>query len=219
VPLAGLFLLHYLTGDPEAWEAATGIANWLHAARVGLGEGSARAVGWPLRSAMIAYENTYDKKHLEHARKLVEYFLRVMEPRRQFFSEPITTWQYRGGSYGMNAKIAAGLRRYWQATGDARAGRACASMSYNMAYDWMSPREPGWVMSCDPPSGLYAVGYLFEAVLPLFWGYELTGDRTFLEKAAQMMRDENALAQGFDLSYFWEMQDVLFYYGLYKQGA
>ena len=220
-PLAGLFILHYLTGDADAREAAIGIADWLHAKNTGVGAGSGRAVGWPLRSSTIAYENTYDEKHLQVSKRLAEFALETLKPRRQFFSEPPATWNYRGGIPGMNSILAAGLMRYWRATGDERIGRACANIAYNMAYSWMSPTEPGLILNSDPLQQVYIVGYAMQDILPLFWGYELTGDKTFLEKGAQMMResilDERHKGSAFGLSRYWEMQDILYYYGLYKQ--
>ena len=212
-PLAGLFLLHYLTGDPDAREAAVGIADWLHATNTGVGARSGRAVGWPLRSTMIAYENTYDLKHLQAGRQLAESALSALRPRRQFFSESPATWHYRGGVPTMNAILAAGLMRYWRATGDERAGRACAHIAYNMAYSWMSPTEPGMVLGADPLQSVYLTGYAMQDILPLFWGHELTGDEAFLKKGMQMMR-ENILAErgkgsAFGLSRYWEMQDIL----------
>ena len=219
-PLAGLFLLHYLTGDPDARAAATGIADWLHAKSTGVGAGSGRAVGWPLRSAAIAYENTYDDKHLQSAQRLAQYALESLEPRRGFFSEPPATWHYRGGTPGMNAILAAGLMRYWRISGDEQAGQACAHIAYNMAYSWMSPTAPGLILGSDPLQQVHLVGYAMQDILPLFWGYELTGDERFLEKGAQVMEasilDEKQRGQAFGLSRYWEMQDILYYYGLYR---
>jgi hypothetical protein len=220
-PLAGLFLLFYLTGDQDARDAAVGIANWLHAENVGVGSGSGRAVGWPLRSLAIAYENTYDEKYLEACRRLAEFALSRLMPRRGFFSEPPATWHYRGGVPGMNAILAAGLMRYWRVSGDERVGRACANIAYNMAYSWMSPMEPGLILGADPLQQVYLTGYAMQDVLPIFWGYELTGDKTFLEKGADVMRKsilaDRHRGSAFGLSRYWEMQDILYYYGLYRQ--
>jgi len=220
-PLAGLFILYYLTGDSDAQEAAIGIADWLHAKNTGVGAGSGRAVGWPLRSSTIAYENTYDEKHLQVSQRLANFALESLKPRRQFFSEPPATWNYRGGVPGMNSILAAGLMRYWRATGDESVGRACANISYNMAYSWMSPTEPGLILNSDPLQQIYLTGYAMQDILPLFWGYELTGDKTFLEKGAQMMQksilDERHKGSAFGLSRYWEMQDILYYYDLYKK--
>ncbi len=220
-PLGGLFILHYLTGDPEARETAVGIADYLHAANVGVGSGSGRGVGWPLRSASIAYENTYDEKHLEIATKLAEFAMGVLVPRRQFFTQPLATWNYRGGGSGYNVRLAAGLMRYWRATGDERVGRAVASIAADFVYDWMSPTEPGILYGNDPLQAIYGFGYALEDVVGLFWGYELTGNELFLDRGAQMMR-ESILAErhngaAFGLARYWETQDILYYYGLYKQ--
>ena len=218
-PLAGLFLLHYLTGDPDAREAAVGIADWLHEKSTGVGAGSGRAVGWPLRSAAIAYENTGDDKHLQSARRLAEYALESLEPRRGFFSEPPATWHYRGGNPGMNAILAAGLMRYWRISGDEKVGRACADIAYNMAYSWMSPTEPGLILGSDPLQQVHVTGYAMQDILPIFWGYELTGDESFLARGARMMEasilDEKQQGAAFGLSRYWEMQDILYYYGLH----
>ncbi len=187
-PLTGLFLLYYLTGDKDAQEAAIGIADWLHAKNAGLEAGSGRAVGWSLRSSSIAYENTYDEKHLQVSKWLAEFALDALKPRRQFFSESPATWNYRGGVPGINSILSAGLMRYWRVSGDERVGRACANIAYNMAYSWMSPTEPGLIFNGDPLQQVCLTGYAMQDILPLFWGYELTGDETFLEKGAQTMR-------------------------------
>ena len=83
------------------------------------------------------------------------------------------------------------------------------------------PTEPGLILDSDPLQQVYLVGYAMQDILPLFWGYELTGDKTFLEKGAQMMREsilnERHNGSTFGLSRYWEMQDILYYYGLYKQ--
>jgi uncharacterized protein YyaL (SSP411 family) len=162
---------------------------------------------------MIAYENTYDPKHLQAGRQLAESALSALKPRRGFFSESPATWQYRGGVPTMNAILAAGLMRYWRATGDERAGRACLHAACNMAYSWMSPTEPGMILGADPLQSVYLAGYSMQDILPLFWGYELTGDRAFLKKGMEVMKgsilaDRNK-GSAFGLSRYWEMQDIL----------
>ena len=220
-PLAGLFLLHYLTGDPDARQTAMGIADWLHATQLGVGAGSGRAVGWPLRSATIAYECIGDAKHLESARQLAEYALDSLNPRLGYFSQPLATWHYRGGGVGYNTILAAGLMRYWRASGDERVGRACAQIAYNVAYSWMSPLEPGLLYNSDPVQQISITGYAMQDVVPLFWGYELTGDRRFLEKGVQVMEasilDEAHQGMAFGLSRYWEMQDILYYFRLARE--
>ena len=220
-PLGGLFLLYSLTGDPDARESAVGIADWIYRANMGLGQTSGRAVGWPLRSSMIAYENTGDKKHLEAGERLAAFALTEAMPRRGFFTEPGTSWQYRGGVPSMNSILMAGLMRYWRASGDERVGRLCSDMAYNMAYSWMSPTEPGLILGSNPLQSLDLVGYAMQDVTPLFWGYELTGDKTFLEKGLRMMEvsimDEKRKGAAFGLSRYWEMQDILYYYALAKK--
>jgi hypothetical protein len=60
-----------------------------------------------------------------------------------------------------------------------------------------------------------------QDILPLWWGYELTGDKAFLEKGAQMMEasilDEKQQGAAFGVSRYWEMQDILHYYGLWLE--
>jgi hypothetical protein len=222
-PLGGLFLLHHLTGDPDAHESAVGIADWVCATNLGVGESSGRAVGWPLRSLMLAYENTQDSKYLAAGRKLAESALAVLDSRRGFFSEPGATWHYRGGSPGMNAILAAGLMRYWRASGDERAGQAVANIACNTAYAWMSPREPGLLLALDPLQQVFIAGYALQDILPLFWGYELTGDAAFLDQGARMMREsilhERWNGAAFGLSRYWELPDTLHYYALARQRA
>jgi len=84
----------------------------------------------------------------------------------------------------------------------------------------------------DDPRGLCQVfhpweasdtGYALQDVVPLFWGYELTGDRRFLEKGVQVMEasilDETHQGMSFGLSRYWEMQDILYYFRLAREMA
>ena len=120
----------------------------------------------------------------------------------------------------MNSVLMAGLMHYWRATGDERIGRLCSHIAHNMAYSWTSPSEPGLILNSDPLQQRYVVGYALQDVAPLFWGYELTGDRTFLEKGARMVEvsilDEKHQGAAFGFSRYWEAQDVLYYYGMAK---
>jgi len=121
----------------------------------------------------------------------------------------------------MNSILVAGLIHYWRVTRDEHVGRACVNIAYDMAYDWMSPTEPGLILGNDPLQSVYLVDYALQDILPLFWGYELTSDATFLKKGAQVMREsilaERHNGRAFGLSRYWEMQDILYYYSLYKQ--
>ncbi len=219
-PLAGLFMLHVLTGDRDAYDTAVEVAD--ATARVDATEWtaqSARAYGWPIRALSIAYENTGDEKYRKAARRLIDIALRFTEPRRGYFKDiGGTTWQYRGGLPLYNAIFAAGLMRYWRATGDDEVGRLCANIGYNMAYSWMSPTQPGVVLGCDPLKQVTEDNYVVD-ILPLWWGYELTGNPALLDHGAQMMRT-SILGQekgGLMLSRYWEMQDTLCYYDLWLQ--
>ena len=217
-PVAGLFLLYHLTGDPDARESAVGIADFLHADYLGPHPGSGRGIGWPLRSVMIAYENTGDAKYLVEGKQMAEVALAEVVPRRGFFTELMTAWQYRGGVPMMNSILMAGLIRYWRASGDERIGRLCSDIAHNMAYSWMSPTEPGLILGNCPLQQVYTTGYALQDIAPLFWGYELTGDKAFLEKGRQMMQasvlDEKLNGGAFGLWRYHEMQDILYYYGL-----
>ncbi len=220
-PVSGLFLLWSLTGDEDAFEAAAGIADWLVREGIGVGAGSGRAAGWPLRSAVIAWEYTGRERYLDFAAGLAGTVLKQLHPRLGHFSEPPATWHYRGGVPGMNAVLAAGLMRYWRATGDEEVGRALSQLAHNMAYSWMSPTEPGFIYGNDPLQHVYLVGYALQDVLPLFWGYELTGETAFLDKAQQVMKAcilaEEFRGQALGLSRYWELQDVLHYRAVHRR--
>ena len=222
VPLAGYFIMHYLTGDPDMQEAAVGIADWICENNAGLDAESSRSVGWPLRSVMIAYENTGDPRYLEFAGKLVDWVLsdQTLDPRRQQFSGAQGgAWNYRGGT--TDSKIVAGMRRYWQATGDRRAAEMCVNVAYNIVYSHASPTVPGVIVCSDPTAQELLVGYVLADLPAVFAGYELSGDERLLAKGAELM-EESALSgkhspTPFSTSYYWEMQDNLYYYDLWKQ--
>jgi hypothetical protein len=121
----------------------------------------------------------------------------------------------------MNAILAAGLMRYWRASGDPQAGRAVSQIAHDMAYSWMSPTEPGLVLGNDPLQSVYLVGYAMQDLLPLLWGYELTGDAAFLDKADQVVRAsllaEEHRGKALDLSRYWELQDMVYYLDLHRR--
>ncbi len=220
-PVSGLFLLWSLTGDEDAFAAAAGIADWLVKEEIGVGAGSGRAAGWPLRSAVIAWEHTGRERYLEFAAGLAGAALKQLHPRLGHFSEPPATWHYRGGVPGMNAILAAGLMRYWRASGDEAAGRAVSQLAHDMAYSWMHPTEPGFIHGNDPLQHVYLVAYALQDVLPLFWGYELTGDAAFLDKAQQVMEAcilaDEYRGRALGLSRYWELQDVLHYRAVHRR--
>ena len=220
-PVSGLFLLWSLTGDQDAFDAAGGIADWLVKEAVGVGAGSGRAAGWPLRSAVIAWEYTGRERYLDFAAGLAGTALKQLHPRLGHFSEPPATWHYRGGIPGMNAILSAGLMRYWRASGDEEVGRAVSQLAHDMAYSWMSPLEPGFIYGNDPLQHVYLVAYALQDVLPLFWGYELTGETAFLDKARQVMEAcilaEEYRGQALGLSRYWELQDVLHYRAVHRR--
>src|SRR5205085_11202643 len=133
-----------------------------------------------------AYENTDKPRYLQTARKLAEFALGVVLARREIFAEPPATWNYRGGNPVMNSILAAGLMHYWRATGDERVGRVCANIAYAIAYDWMSPGEPGVVLANDPLQALTMRGYNLHIIPACFWGHEPTGGERLLEAGAQI---------------------------------
>ncbi len=219
-PNNGLFHLYYLTGDRDLWDAAVGIADWVHAAGVGKNAFTARQVGWPLRALAIAYEHTADPKFLDAARSLAENAMGDLLPRRYVFTNPGTVWQYRGGT-GMSAQFAAGMMRYWQVSGDERAARIAANAAYQFAYDNLAPEKPGFIVGYDPTQTHY-IAHL-QYVMTLFMGYELTSDETLLRAGGQML-EQGILASDkpgahFCLANYWEVQHILYGYALYRQMA
>ena len=96
-----------------------------------------------------------------------------------------------------------------------------SQLAHNMAYSWMSPPEPGFIYGNDPLQHVYLVAYALQDVLPLYWGYELTGDAAFLEKARQVMDAcifaEEYRGQALGLSRYWELQDVLHYRAVHRR--
>ena len=90
-----------------------------------------------------------------------------------------------------------------------------------MAYSWMHPTDPGFIHGNDPLQHVYLVAYALQDVLPLFWGYELTGDAAFLDKAQQVMEAcilaDEYRGRALGLSRYWELQDVLHYRAVHRR--
>ena len=65
------------------------------------------------------------------------------------------------------------------------------------------------------------MAYALQDVLPLFWGYELTGDAAFLDKAQQVMEAcilaDEYRGRALGLSRYWELQDVLHYRAVHRR--
>jgi hypothetical protein len=73
----GLFEYAYLTGDREAYRVAVGICDWILRFMKGkphLVKQDGREIGWPLIALVAGYQATWDKKYLDGAFELVQYY-------------------------------------------------------------------------------------------------------------------------------------------------
>ncbi len=108
---------HYLmTGDPDSFQAARGLAERLLSCQVW--SRCARETGWPLSQLVRWYDQTHDPRFLRKAKEFMTAIYAYVESRRGVFAEQHGAWNYRGITGFMTGYLAFGVIRYHQLTGD-----------------------------------------------------------------------------------------------------
>lgn len=186
----GLFLFSLLTGDQRIWESAIGTARRIGGAGVNdFDYLNGRDAGWPLIHLMAGYHATGGRFFLNGAKVIVERALerqrpsggweRLMLPGHCFCEPP----RHMGEAGFMVSILLEGLKRYHQATGDARVAQSIVRGAANIIRDTWSPKPSAFRYTSCPYSELVETITYTEG---LCYAYRLSGDeglRAIIEAA------------------------------------
>ena len=116
----GMFEYAYVTGDREAFRAAVGICEWILRYMKGkpqIVKQDGREIGWPIIALVAGYQATWDKRYLDGAFELVDYYReRIARYGELLNSEPPGTGYCLTG-YGEYAGFE-GMHKLWRVTRD-----------------------------------------------------------------------------------------------------
>lgn len=193
--LNGLVDLYFLTGDPDAWEAAIGVGEGIMRNNYGFG-GSSRDQGWPMQGIGRLYRETRDPKYLNYLHRLLKAALSFTMTRRGTYHEMHSTLSYRGQVPFMNAILGRGLMFLVQDTGDPEAAFLLVQIAKSLSIE--SQQEPGWFnYSPNPYQRGRLTNYNFLLAPMFLYAYELSGDRTLLDTGIA------AVEQAVEQKSFW----------------
>lgn len=144
----GLLWVHYLCGTESLVEAADGLADYIVRNMPPQGPYQAqppfsmwncsRQAGNPILTLASVWDLTRRPEHLAALNRLVDFALRVQDPKlgcwsTPFYEEPV----HHRPSPDYSGLLFRGLYTYWQQTGDARVARA-----FNRLEDFLLGRHP-----------------------------------------------------------------------------
>jgi hypothetical protein len=144
----GLLWVHYLCGDDSLVEAANGLADYVVRNMPPQGPYRAqppfsmwncsRQAGNPILTLATVWDLTRRPEHLAALHRLVDFTLRVQDPKlgcwsTPFYEEPV----HHRPSPDYSGLLFRGLYTYWQLTGDERVARA-----FNRLEDFLLGRHP-----------------------------------------------------------------------------
>ncbi len=158
--LRGLIEYTHLTGDPRGLETAAHIGDFLCKAINDPHEtGNERQIGWGLYALTGVYAATWDKKYLDACKTFVDWLIAGQAPTGKW------AIRYDNRISFFNGLAMAGLRRYYEATGDESVPPALRKM-------------------IDRTLGFYPE-YAGRTLDGLAWAYDRTGDRRYLTLLAR----------------------------------
>ncbi|MBI2190554.1 MAG: hypothetical protein HYU36_01050 [Planctomycetes bacterium] len=168
--ITGITLYYYLTGDPDAREAAVAQAEvnlrfiekrW-HATTL-----TGREHGWPILNLATVYELTRDERYLDGAHKLIRDVERRMD---EYGGVTYAHHPYQFGVFA-NYSIYEGLFKTWQQTGDEK-----LKGLFLRVVDWLITTvfEPRGFSYCRN-------GQWFANLFPLAMAYHMTGDEKYAQ--------------------------------------
>ena len=228
--------LYHLTGDLDALETALAIGDYVARSASGIGGRSSRAQAFPLAALMAVYEETFDERLLQAARRLFEDAL-SFGPRRGAYVEPMMSFEYMANGGGMVTHLTEGMMLYQAASGDRRAAAAIVALASSvLAENTGGPqslpcyweRGPGGLRllpegrgdrgkpgvthySGNPLQKNWSPEYVHQVCQGFAYAYDLTGKARFLE-AARGGYEEAARAGQVNVMYaYWAAPVLLFY--------
>lgn len=190
-PGAAFALYYRLTGDPDAKQAMIDLAEFiLRNQRMSRPGGSKRDYAGVMMTCIYAYDETGDKRYLEHCRKIVEAVLdqsprsragTFVDLRRGTFVEIHGNFNYYGNVPWMAAQLAEPMYMYWRLTGDADAASAIVGFAESVICEDMEPDEPGNFSGYSHhPQTTPSPTYNMLLAPMIMYAYDITGDDYFL---------------------------------------
>ena len=228
--------LYHMTGDLDALETALAIGDYVARSSSGIGGRSSRAQAFPLAALMALYEETYDERLLEAARRLFEDAL-SFGPRRGAYVEPMMSFEYMSNGGGMVTHLTEGMMMYWAASGDRRAAAAIVALASSvLAENTGGPESlpcywertagglqllpegqgergmPGVThYSGNPLQKNWAPEYVHQVCQGFAYAYDLTGKARFLEAARGGYEEAARLGMAHTMYAYWAAPVLLYY--------
>jgi len=116
----GMFEYAYVSGDREAFRAAVGICDWILRWMEGkphIVKQDGREIGWPIIALTAGYRATGDKRYLDAAYKLVDFYREKIAKWGELANNEPPGTGYHLSGYGEYAGFE-GLHKLWLATKD-----------------------------------------------------------------------------------------------------
>ena len=197
--ITGITLYHYLTGDPDAREAAIAQAEvnlrfieqrWNATTLTG------REHGWPILNLATVYELTRDERYLEGAKKLIADVARRMD---EYGGVYYAHHPYQFSTFA-NYSIYEGMYKAWQQTHDEK-----LKEQFLRVVDWLITTDFG-----ERGFSYCRNGQWFANLFPLAMAYHLTGD----EKYAQAGKVGTILMMAYHPIDTWCLRELLHFLAL-----
>jgi len=212
------------TGDIDAKAAALGVADSAIRANRGIGATSVRDHAGILYCLMAAYDETYDAKYLEAAKRVAHDAIGRIIRGRGCYSEVHGNISYRSNVPWMVAQLAEPLYEYYRHSGDIDAAIAVVGLAESILTENCSRTVLGDVYGYSHnPHFKKTSGYHVLIAPAILYAYELTGDKWFLEHAramyAQTILEKSVNAIN---NCYWNTPTLLYYlkrFGLAGENA
>ena len=201
------------TGDIDAKAAALGVADSAIRANRGIGATSVRDHAGVLYCLMAAYDETYDAKYLEAAKRVAHDAIGRIIPGRGCYSEVHGNISYRGNVPWMVAQLTEPLYEYYRHSGDIDVAIAVVGLAESILTENCSRTVLGDVYGYSHnPHFKKTSGYHVLIAPAILYAYELTGDIRFLEHARAMynqtIREKSVNAIN---NCYWNTPTLLYY--------
>ena len=171
----GMFEYAYITGDHEAFKAAVGICDWIlrfMEAKPGLVKQDGREIGWPIMALAAGYQATGDRRYLDGAFRLVDFYREKIAVHGELANEEPPGTDYHLSGYGEYAGFEA-MHKLWKVTGD----ESLRIFAYGLIEDSILNRGHIQFTGHGRFMDLYA----------LYAAYDLSKDPKWIELARKML--------------------------------
>ncbi len=185
----GLLDYWLLTGDVRAEETARQMGEWyiwtVENNHYGAG-GQERGPGWTLVALSSLYRLTGDERFRDAGDTILDWIERTQDPVRGVISVPISEQpSYEGGTAFMHGIVGRGLGRFYEATGEERAMRACIGIGEWLTTEPMGPPARFWYKQA--PRCKTGYGATDQCINALSYPYRYTGDEWFGRLADELL--------------------------------